>query len=350
MGLPELTVVLMISASVISLLYGARAALRFFDRQRRAVQALERAGAVPAPELSGGAAAAATRLVPLRPAIDLEPGAIFASRYRITRPLGRGGMGVVFEAWDNELDTAIALKLILPELTADPAKSGQFEERLKQELQLARRVTHRNVLRIHDIGEWAGAKYITMPLVEGGDLTALLRDAPLPVDRAVAIWRQAVEGLHAAHEAQVVHRDLKPQNILIGPGDRVFVSDFGLAKSLTAGSAALTSTGEMNCTPRYVSPEQLTGKPADPRSDLYALGLILYEMLTGQIPFGGETPMEIMFARLGDAAGDPRRLNAAIPEGVGRVILRCLEQDPDQRYQRARDILADLDTASAAIA
>ncbi len=349
MGIPELLVVLPIAAVVIAVVFGARTVLRFVERQRRAVQALERA-ASPAPAISPAAASEETRAVALRPVIDLEPGAVFASRYRITRALGRGGMGVVYEAWDNELDSALALKLILPEITADPAKSGVFAQRLKQELQLARRVTHRNVLRIHDIGEWAGAKYITMPLVEGGDLTELLRDAPLSVDRAVAIWRQVVEGLHAAHQEQVIHRDLKPQNILVGDGDRVYVSDFGLAKSLTAGSASLTITGEMNCTPRYVSPEQLTGKPADPRSDLYALGLILYEMLTGQIPFSGDSPMEIMFARLGDAAGDPRRLNAQIPESVGRVILRCLEKDPEQRYQSARDILADLDNVSPAIA
>jgi serine/threonine protein kinase len=349
MGIAELFVVLPLAALVIAVFYGIRAVARFFDRQRRAVAALERAAApVPPPAVQPSPHATHTQAVPARPVVALTPGAVFASRYRIVRLLGSGGMGVVYEAWDNELESAVALKLILPEITADPVKSGIFAQRLKQELQLARRVTHRNVLRIHDIGEWAGARYITMPLVDGGDLTAVLRDAPLAVDRAIAIWRQVVEGLQAAHDERVIHRDLKPQNILLGPGDRVFVSDFGLAKSLEAGSANLTNTGEMHCTPRYVSPEQLTGKPADPRSDLYALGLILHEMLVGDIPFSGNSPMEIMFARLGDPPADPRRFNAEIPEGVARLILRSLEKEPDRRYQNAGEMLTDLDAARAA--
>ncbi len=341
MGIPELTVVLAIASMVIGVLFGVRVVARFFARQRLAVDALERSAFPP----TAAASDSETRAVAIGPVGDLEPGLQFASRYTIKRLLGRGGMGVVYEAWDNELDSPVALKLILPGITADAARSGALTQRLKQELQLARRVTHRNVLRIHDIGEAAGAKYITMPMVVGTDLSEVLRVAPLPVDRALAIWRQVVEGLEAAHEAQVIHRDLKPQNILIDAGDRVYVSDFGLAKSLEPSGAALTQTGELHCTPRYVAPEQLSGKPADARSDLYALGLILHEMLTGDIPFKGNSPMEIMFARLGPMPADPCLHNPRIPAGVGRLILRCLEQEPERRYQNAREVLADLDAA-----
>lgn len=347
MGVAELLVVLTIAAVVIGILYGVRAVARYFERQRRSIQALEQAAATSS-HAGGAPDTAATRLLPSGPVAGLEPGAVFASRYRITRLLGRGGMGVVYEAFDHTLGGAVALKLISPDVTTDPVKSGELAHRLKQELQLARRVTHRSVLRIHDIGESAGIRYITMPVVEGGDLAGLLRGGALPVDRALAIWRQCVEGLQAAHDEQVIHRDLKPQNILIGAGDRVYVSDFGLAKSLDAGGVSLTYTGELHCTPRYVSPEQLSGNPADGRSDLYALGLILHEMVTGEIPFSGNTPMEVMFARLGEMPVDPRRLNDAVPEAVARVITRCLAKDPELRYQRATDILTDLDGVASA--
>ena len=345
-GAPELVVVLAMAVVPIAVFYGARTLWSFYQRQQRAIEALERGGA----PVASTASDAETRSVTVRAGAILQPNDLFASRYRIKRVLGRGGMGVVYEAWDNELESPVALKLILPEILGDPGKSESLTQRLKQELQLARRVTHRNVLRIHDIGDAAGAKYITMPFVEGTDLAAVLREAPLPVDRAVAIWRQAVEGLVAAHEEQVVHRDLKPQNILVGAGDRVFVSDFGLAKSLAPGGAELTQTGQVHCTPRYVAPEQLEGKPADPRSDLYALGLILYEMLTGDIPFAGNSPTEIMFARLGPAPADPRTRNAAVPQGLGRIVLRCLEKDPERRYQTARQLLTDLDGVPVVVA
>lgn len=271
-----------------------------------------------------------------------SPGSLFAGRYRIKRMLGAGGMGAVYEAFDQELAVPIALKVIRSEVIADSDAARDYERRFKQELLLARQVSHPNVVRIHDLGDAAGIKYITMSYVEGADLSTILKEGALPIDRAKRLAAQLLSGLAAAHDVGIAHRDLKPQNLLIDNRDHLYISDFGLAKSLEPTVAGLTRTGEFLGTPRYISPEQVEGKAADHRGDIYAAGLILYEMVTGDAPFSGPSAMELMLQRVQQRPKSARDKNPNVPEYLDRIIMRCLEKDPDARYQNAHDVLADL--------
>lgn len=278
------------------------------------------------------------------PAVVFEPGDQFGPRYRIESLLGRGGMGLVYKAEDIELGRTVALKLVRPELTLDDDAMRRF----KQELLLASRVTHPNILRIHDLGEVEGVKFISMAYVEGMDLHHVLKQqGRLPVEQTLKIARELAAALDAAHTEGVIHRDLKPQNVLVDSEGRAYVSDFGLAKSLEADSGMMTRTGEVLGTPRYMSPEQVEGKPADHRSDIYSLGLILYEMATGDTPFPAESAAQMMVQRLTVTPKDPKRLNPEIPVYLSNIIMRCLAVDPARRYQSAREICADLDSAHA---
>ena len=269
----------------------------------------------------------------------------FGPRYRVERILGEGGMGTVYKVWDKELERTVALKLVRRDLTHDPNVS----ERFKQELLLASKVSHRNVLRIHDLCDGPGdTKFISMAYVEGQDLNQLLRkERKLPLDRALNIARQLCEALDAAHAEGVVHRDLKPQNILVDQHDHIYVSDFGLAKSLES-DLGMTRTGQFLGTPRYMSPEQAEIGPIDHRSDLYAFGLILCELVTGNLPFEHvESTMQMMYQRVHETPKDPKRLNPDLPEYLARIIQKCLERDVTLRYQSAGEILADLDAGRA---
>lgn len=296
--------------------------------------------------ISAGSAGSAATISPASTASVggglFAPGMLFAQRYRITRMLGAGGMGAVYEAWDHELGITIALKVIRSEVITDPAAARDYERRFKQELLLARKVSHPNVIRIHDMGDAGGIKYITMSFVEGADLSSLLKAGAMPVDRARRLAAQLVSGLAAAHDVGIAHRDLKPQNILVDSKDQLYISDFGLAKSLEPTLAGLTRTGEFLGTPRYISPEQVEGKPADHRGDLYAVGLILYEMVTGDAPFSGPSAMELMLQRVQQRPKSAREKNPEVPEYLDRIIMRCLERDPALRYQDAHEVLADL--------
>jgi serine/threonine protein kinase/tetratricopeptide (TPR) repeat protein len=270
----------------------------------------------------------------------LEPGMDFGPRFRIEHLLGAGGMGKVYKAFDKELSRTIALKTLLPELVSDHLLTQRF----KQELLLASKISHRNILRIHDIGEVDGVKFITMAFIEGKDLNQLLKEEqPFPLERSLKIARQLCEALDAAHSEGVVHRDFKPQNVLVGKNDQVYVSDFGLATSLESAKMGMTRTGAVMGTPRYMSPEQVEGKPVDSRCDLYALGLVLYEMVTGATPFSGESTWQLMYQRVQTTPKDVKLVNPALPDYVARVIMHCLEKDPANRYQSAKEILADLD-------
>ena len=258
----------------------------------------------------------------------------FGPRYRIRGLLGIGGMGAVYQAWDTELGEFVALKLIRTDL----ADLGSEPELLfKRELQLARQVTHKNVTRIHDLGEISGTKYISMPFVEGADLATILRERrTLPVAEAIHYAKQIAAGLTAAHEVGVVHRDLKPANILIN-GDLAIITDFGLAYSLSGGPSEAGIVGTL----RYMAPEQAKGLPVDHRADVYAFGLIFHEMLSGA-RFNADNPTETRPGRQDDGLHDFEP-QFGWPNGLNRVLTRCLAVDPLKRYGSAAELLTALD-------
>ncbi len=269
-------------------------------------------------------------------------GRTIGDRYHIIRLLGVGGMGAVYQAWDEKLGVAVALKVIL---NAGPGSSSSatetLERRFKRELLLARQVTHKNVVRIHDLGEVDGTLYITMPYVQGSNLASILAaEGKLPVSRALTIARQVASGLTAAHDAGVIHRDLKPANIMIEADDqRALIMDFGIARSTTSEA---TRTAAIVGTLEYMAPEQAEGRAIDQRCDVYALGLILYDMLGGPRPVGPSAVADLM-ARLTNPLPSIRAVNPAIPEPLAQVVDRCLQRDPAQRYQTSAELVAALD-------
>ncbi|HEX7484730.1 MAG TPA: serine/threonine-protein kinase, partial [Vicinamibacterales bacterium] len=281
-----------------------------------------------------------------RPASSqLQIGRHFGVRYHIIRLIGSGGMGAVYQAWDEELEVAVAVKVIRLEMTADSAEAQAFERRFKRELLLARQVTHKNVVRIHDIGEIDGIKYITMPYIQGSDLATILRrDGRMPVGRALSIARQVAAGLVAAHEAGVVHRDLKPANIMIDAEDHALIMDFGIARSiLGATGPALTGTGGVVGTIEYMAPEQAKGEAVDQRADIYAWALILRDMLLGGQRTGASSAVAELITRMREAPQPLRLSDATIPEALDALVTRCLQPDPAQRYQTSGELLRELD-------
>src|SRR5438067_1549108 len=268
----------------------------------------------------------------------------FGSRYEVLGILGQGGVGTVYKARDLELDRVVALKLLRPDMIPDASAIQRF----KQELLLASKVSHRNILRIHDLGDANGMKYISMAYIEGEDLHRLLaRVGRLSLERALRIARQLAEALDAAHAEGVVHRDLKPQNIMLGASDQVYVMDFGLAKSVET-DAHMTMTGQVVGTPQYMAPEQVEGAALDHRTDLYAFGLILDEMLTGDLVFKADSALQLMLKRVREHPRSPRAIIADLPEYVERIIMHCLQANPAARYQSAREILRDIDAQHSA--
>src|SRR6266700_5758687 len=267
----------------------------------------------------------------------LPTGTVLANRYEILELLGEGGMGAVYKARDNELDRVIALKVIRPELASNP----EILQRFKQELVLARQVTDRNIIRIFDLGEADGIRFITMEYVEGTSLYQVLQEqGKLPVKDAAEIIEKALTGLKAAHREGVIHRDLKPGNIMRDPHGRILVMDFGLARSLE--SDGVTKTGAVLGTMEYMSPEQAMGSELDPRSDLFTVGLIFFELLTGKMPFKAETALASLLKRVQERAVPLSSLDSAIPIAVEQVVAKCLERDPNQRYQTAQEMIDDL--------
>ncbi len=271
-------------------------------------------------------------------ALVLQPGSLLGNRYQIIQILGEGGMGAVYKARDSELDRIIALKVIRPELASNP----EILQRFKQELILARQVTDRNVIRIFDLGEANGIKFITMEYVEGESLYHILRrQGKVPVNEAVEIMKQTLSGLQAAHREGVIHRDLKPGNIMRDAQGRIVVMDFGLARSLEGDG--MTRTGTMMGTMEYMSPEQAQAKDLDPRSDIYTVGLICYELLTGQMPFHADSVVASLLKRMQERAAPPSDWDASIPQPVSELVSRCLERDPADRWQSAQEILDRID-------
>ncbi|MDL2718058.1 MAG: protein kinase [Acidobacteriota bacterium] len=271
----------------------------------------------------------------------LPEGFEIGHRYRVVKILGRGGMGAVYRCHDLELDRDVALKLIRPEIAEDPATL----ERFRREIQLSSRITHRNVLRVYDLGEVEGIRFLTMQFVDGDDLASLIkREGRLPTPRVLAIFGEICKGLSAAHEQGVVHRDLKPQNIMLDSAGTAYVTDFGLAKSLVG--TGMTEMGAILGTPFYMSPEQVKGEAAGPRSDIYSLGVILYEMVTGVVPFTGDSPFAVMMARLSQKPKPATELNPDVPAFLQKIMERCMATDPAARYPSADAILADLATGT----
>lgn len=269
----------------------------------------------------------------------LKIGSDFGPRYRVESLLGEGGMGRVYKAYDRELNRTIAIKVVRHGMMGEATALSRF----KQELVLASKISHKHILRIHDLGEVNGLKFITMAYVEGQDLHQIIKEnSKLPLERLLNFATQLAEALAAAHAEGVVHRDLKPQNILVDKDDQIYVSDFGLARSFAEGAIGMTQTGAFLGTPRYMSPEQAEAKPTDGRADLYAYGLILYEMATGDVPFTGKSTLELMYQRVRERPKSPKLANPALPNWLVAVVMRCLERDPAARYQNAYEILADL--------
>jgi tetratricopeptide (TPR) repeat protein len=262
----------------------------------------------------------------------------FGNRYQVLEKLGEGGMGRVYKALDLELDRAVALKTIRTEKGTGP----DVLKRFKQELVLARKITHKNVVRIYDLGESEGMKFFTMELVEGQSLRDLLREKKtIPVKEVVSYMKQMLSGLAEAHGQGVVHRDLKPHNVMVDRDGVLRIMDFGIAR--TADTATLTGTSEMMGTPDYISPEQVKGETATAQSDLYSVGVILYELLTGECPFQGDTAISKVVARLQVKPIAPRTRNPEIPPYLERIILKLMEVDPELRYQTAEDVLLDFE-------
>ena len=270
------------------------------------------------------------------PAGSLQVGSILGARYEILKLLGEGGMGAVYKARDLELDRLIALKVIRPELAGNPSILHRF----KQELILARKITHRNVIRIYDLGVAERTRFITMEFIEGRDLASLLEERKYTPEEAVEILSQVCAALEAAHAEGVVHRDLKPQNIMIEDAGRVVVMDFGLARSMEA--TGMTQAGTVMGTPTYMSPEQVKGLPADERSDLFALGIIFYQMLTGEVPYKADTMLATMALRTQGPPPPPIQLDPAVPQPLNDMVLKSLATDPPDRYQRAALLGKDL--------
>jgi eukaryotic-like serine/threonine-protein kinase len=267
----------------------------------------------------------------------LIPGMILSQRYEIIKVLGEGGMGAVYKAKDRELDRLVALKVIRPELAQNP----DILQRFKQEILLASRVTDRNIIRIYDLGDADGVKFITMEYVEGEDLRSLLqRQGKLPVQEAVNIIEQVLSGLACAHREGIIHRDLKPGNIMRDTQGRVVVMDFGLAR--VAGSDGMTRTGLMIGTMEYMSPEQAHAKDLDARSDIFTTGLILYELLTGRMPYEAESAVASLVKRTQQRAIPISDLDKELPAVLSNIVSRCLERDPALRYQSASEVLDDL--------
>src|SRR5215472_15614103 len=268
----------------------------------------------------------------------LESGVLLAGRYEIVSMLGLGGMGAVYKAYDRDIERVIALKVIRPDLATHP----EVLQRFKQELLLARKVSHKNVVRIFDVRESGGIKFITMEYIDGRDLRSLLgQHGKLPAAEALDIMHQVCLGLAAAHAEGVIHRDLKPGNIMRDQHGRVVVMDFGLARNI--GGGGMTQTGAMLGTMEYMSPEQAKAEPLDERSDLFTVGLILYELITGKTPYQADSALASLLKRTKERAVSMSEIDASIPRALSAVVAKCLETEPKNRYQSINELVTAIE-------
>src|SRR5215217_8114165 len=266
---------------------------------------------------------------------------LFDSRYRIMRKLGSGGMANVYLAEDQELGRRVAIKI----LNERHAGDEQFVERFRREAKNAASLSHQNIVSIYDRGEAEGTYYIAMEYLNGRSLKELiLSRGPAPMSVAVDYARQILSALRFAHRNGIVHRDIKPHNVLVDPEGHVKVTDFGIAR---AGASQMTEEGSIIGTAQYLSPEQARGTQVDQRSDLYSLGIVLYEMLTGEVPFTGDSPVEIAMRHLSDTPRPPSMVRPEIPPDLDMVVLRALAKRPEDRFQTAEEMDAELERVAS---
>jgi len=320
-----------------------------FDNQASAASCVKCATPLPGSDLTLAGATETTpsssftqapspAAVSATPAV-IEVGSVVGNRFEILQLLGEGGMGAVYKAHDRELEKDVALKLIRTELARNP----EILQRFKQEIILARQITHRNVIRIFDIGQADAHKYITMEYLEGRDLRAVLREKrKLPPEEAAKIVLQICRALEAAHGEGVIHRDLKPQNIMLDANGRAYVMDFGIARS--AYLPGMTQTGALVGTPEYMSPEQAKGEKLDERSDLFSLGVILYELLTGSSPYHSDTPLATLWRRIQEKAKPLTEIDPSIPKPLSDIVAKALEIEPGNRFSSASEFAQNLES------
>jgi len=272
------------------------------------------------------------------PRETLSRGTLFAGRYEVIEALGVGGMGEVYRVEDKKVGQEVALKLIKPEISANRTTIDRF----RNELKTARMISHRHVCRMFDLGEEKGTYFITMEYVAGEELKSFMRRSKqLALGTAISIAKQVCEGLEEAHRMGIIHRDLKPSNIMIDKDGNARIMDFGIARSLH--SKSITGEGLVIGTPEYMSPEQAEGKDSDRRSDIYSLGIILYEMVTGKVPFEGNTPLSIAMKHKLEPPRDPKELDSQLPDNLCLLILKCLEKNREKRFQDAEELRRELE-------
>ncbi len=305
-------------------------------------QALYRLDSGQAARLAGAPAPGASEAVtPLATMTAIGPGSLLGSRFEILSVLGSGGMGVVYKARDRDLDDLVALKMLKREVAGDRA----LVERLKSEIKLARRITHPNVLRTFDFGDIDGVPFISMEYVRGLTLRAMLEQpGRLPFSAGLRTARQLLAGLAAAHALDIIHRDIKPENVLLDPLGSVKLMDFGLARPVQRLEPGQTQAGWVVGTPQYLAPEQIEGREADQRADVYACGVLLYEVFVGRLPFAeGDSAMDILMQHLKEPPALPSLYWSDIPRPLEQLLLRCLEKDPERRPPGAAAVLAEVE-------